>query len=160
MQTHSHAAFLLMFLPEINPNKGENVKNDRLCPIVVIDRSGSMGAWSNHSVRALHGALSRASFPVNDPICLITFDSYAELVMMPNGRPPTLGDLEAGRVKIPCRGSTQMSGVMPHIFAQLSANANVGSYAIIVVSDGEVDREDRPKTISAAQRAATALGKF
>ncbi len=126
--------------------------------IFVLDRSGSMGAWVGYGRRALQAALQQLGFPEETPFCFITFESRTELIKVDGNRYPTVFDLDKRTLNhINSSGSTCMSGVMPHLLAELQQPGH-SSFAIVVVSDGCIDSGDVDRTINAAQRAATELG--
>ena len=96
-------------------------------------------------------AAQQLQFPLNTEICVIAFSSGTQVV--PHA---TFSDLVGKLDRIVCGGTTCMSGVMNPLFQQLST-PGPSSFAIVVVSDGIVDHNDRQPTVAAAQSVAARL---
>eukprot|EP00397_Hematodinium_sp_SG-2012_P003676 GEMP01003684.1.p1 GENE.GEMP01003684.1~~GEMP01003684.1.p1 ORF type:complete len:1155 (+),score=327.23 GEMP01003684.1:76-3540(+) len=118
-------------------------------PIIVLDRSGSMGQWVHRMVSEVCPTFLRlAGYADDDQVVLITFDSETDRVQISN-RDPTVSELS--KLKVSSRGSTQMAGSVQMLANILSEDA-VDTH-VLVLSDGEV--HDKSDVLATAERLAT-----
>ena len=129
-------------------------KSHKPLPVIILDRSGSMGAWCEYMANnCVPNALEQVGYSENDQCVLITFDSIAERVKY-GGKDPTLKELKTSVIN--CRGSTNMLQVIK-LLKQVLTSEMAKSYHIIVLSDGGVG--DQAQTSEAAQRVVKELPK-
>jgi len=108
-------------------------------PVIVLDRSGSMGQWVSRMIRDIFPALLRmAGYDGEQPVILITFDSAVERVKY-CGRDPTVEDLPNLK-DINSRGATHMAPSIEKLAAVL--NETQCNSHVLVVSDGLVHDMD------------------
>jgi hypothetical protein len=80
-------------------------------PVILLDRSGSMGDATFSVMRSCETALRGAGYTGDTRVFLVTFDSYAELHVSysdSDKRSPTVNELP--HVDVGARGTTYMSG--------------------------------------------------
>jgi hypothetical protein len=105
-----------LFRVVVNDEMPGVVRGTLPTPILVIDRSGSMGQWCKEAVtRCVPVALQQAGYSPSDEIVIITFDSGAERVYsrvkFGDGN-PTIGEMKT-LTDITARGGTNMQGAIP-----------------------------------------------
>ena len=123
--------------------------------VVILDRSGSMGAWTKYATNScVPGALQQVGYQGDEEVIFITFDSKVERVQA-KGRDPTIAQLR--NLPMACRGCTNMSGVIIELERVFSSNA-ADAYHVLVISDGAIG--DQVQTAIKAADASARLQKL
>jgi len=115
-------------------------------PVIVLDRSGSMGQWVTRMVRDIFPLLLKMSgYDAEQRVILITFDSSVERVKYCD-KDPRVADLS--NLNISSRGTTLMAPSIESLAGLL--NKTQCNSHVLVVSDGMVN--DMKEVLEKAQK--------
>lgn len=122
---------------------------------LILDVSGSMGAWVGYSRKAAQAAMIQLGYDEKDEFSFITFTGSSKREMV-SGRDPTIGELTTRLNHIKCQGATNMSGVIPLLGDVLRSHPE-SAHNVLVISDGQVHDQDR--TVRMATDMVNSLGE-
>ena len=121
----------LGFMISVNPKIGVA---EAPHPVLILDRSGSMGAMSSQIVNRIYPEVLRAAgCPSSTKATIVTFDSETERRDVPIS---SLSTIAAGS-----RGQTFMAPVFP-ILKRILSEVSGRSLSILAISDGELHDPD------------------
>jgi hypothetical protein len=113
--------------------------------VVVVDNSGSMGAFSDNIVKGVVPACLKAlKYPDDTIVTFILFDTYTRRI--------DCRLVDAKDLDMPYQGCTRMSDIFPVLAKVFRSTPDTDPISIIAVSDGHID--DAAATVLAAQRLA------